>query len=60
MAAKMARLRRRTFLGGAGLTALAAIPALPTAAESAQAAAPWTGTILEANRKKHGIAYREP
>lgn len=48
MAAKVTRLRRRTFLGGAGLTAIAGMPDIPAAAESAQAATPWTGTILNA------------
>jgi mannose-6-phosphate isomerase-like protein (cupin superfamily) len=48
MVTKVTRLRRRTFLGGAGLSALAGIPALPATAEAVQAAAPWTGTILHA------------
>jgi mannose-6-phosphate isomerase-like protein (cupin superfamily) len=48
MAAKATGLRRRTFLRGAGLAAITGIPAGATTAEAAQAAAPWTGTILHA------------
>ena len=48
MDAKVPGLGRRTFLRGAGLAAMAGIPAGAEEAGSAQAAAPWTGTILHA------------
>jgi mannose-6-phosphate isomerase-like protein (cupin superfamily) len=48
MAAKVTRLRRRTFLGGAGLIAMAGMSTRAGAAGSAQGAAPWAGTILHA------------
>jgi mannose-6-phosphate isomerase-like protein (cupin superfamily) len=41
-------LGRRKFLTGVGLAAMAGIPVRASSAESAQAAAPWSGAILHA------------